>query len=97
MVEEKDSLPDVTQYFDMKSQTNWQWLKKFFVLTIFLITFQRNVLNNSYVHQKADCKVNCQLHVAARIDWVHFVVISACKGKESAYTLAVTILGRAEH
>ena len=69
MVEEKDSLPDVTQYFEIQSQTNWHCLEKFGVLTIFPITFQRNVLNNSYVHQKADCQVNCQPQVAARIDW----------------------------
>lgn len=40
MVEEKDSLPDVTQYFEIKSQTNWHCLEKFGVLTIFRSHFK---------------------------------------------------------
>lgn len=45
--------------WQMKSQINWWWLENCCVLTILLVTFQKNVFNSSYRHQKADCQANC--------------------------------------
>lgn len=94
----KGSLPDVTQYFMIDQKPDkLMVLENCCILTILLVTFQRNVFNNSYRHQKSQ---TVRLIVSAscynKDRFVHFLAISACGGWESAYLCGVTVLERAE-